>query len=671
MRQRVILYIKGKQADIDASTFILLNYALTDMENPTNIRNSYSQKITLPCTSTNVEIFNSFGRLDRITDSGLYNVIAKEPFELMNQSGEKLMSGYIKLEGASAKGFEIVLYGGLGTLFNGLHTKTDGTALTLADLTYEVDDETYTPTRQFRMNDLPESWTYLSSGSYQDNIDALVQFAPFYEGFPEDFDSKKEYCSGITAKLDGSDSYIPYNGVGGNAIKEWENEHTMLEEQEIRNYLCRPMVNVKRLMKAIVDNANGLTGYDLIVDNSVTTMPDYDKMWFTLPMLKTEYRKYSTTTMTLKMLFEDTISPFEFLVSFAKLFGCVFVAGVDSVTMLTRQAFFSKYSASILDLTDRIDRSTIKVTPVVSESHYYTLMVPGVGEVAQLTREDDPNGIEYGGVRINTGYPFNENTKNLLEDTKLHTAAVTNRYSNYNLVAFFKPNAGNTAVAQYYDIFRASETSKVTLYKQSNHPNNRVEPKEFDYDTTINGCVAWMGSYLHPQKDWRSNIELMDADRKAEDGSYMFVKYTSMSTTASSAYYNPGAGITINVDQLKYRPTFYDATRISLNDGVDCWDKTQPATITQLPNFVPIYCTDLYTARWKNYLNDLYDVDSLRLTCKCDLSGLRVEDDLLAHFWYYDGAIWVINKVKNYSVTTDNLTEVELIKVKDTNNYTA
>ena len=77
----------------------------------------------------------------------------------------------------------------------------------------------------------------------------------------------------------------------------------------------------------------------------------------------------------------------------------------------------------------------------------------------------------------------------------------------------------------------------------------------------------------------------------------------------------------------------------------------------------------LYDRYWKAYLSDRYDVDTRKMNCKVNLSGIEVGQALLGRFFYYDNAVWVLNKVSNHSVTTADLTECELVKVKDVKNY--
>ena len=78
----------------------------------------------------------------------------------------------------------------------------------------------------------------------------------------------------------------------------------------------------------------------------------------------------------------------------------------------------------------------------------------------------------------------------------------------------------------------------------------------------------------------------------------------------------------------------------------------------------------IYARAWRAYLQDRYDGDTKVMTCKVDLAGLRVDAGLLRNFYWYEGALWVLNKIKNYSMTTHAPTDCEFVQVQDKDNYT-
>ena len=79
----------------------------------------------------------------------------------------------------------------------------------------------------------------------------------------------------------------------------------------------------------------------------------------------------------------------------------------------------------------------------------------------------------------------------------------------------------------------------------------------------------------------------------------------------------------------------------------------------------------IYDIAWKAYIADRYDVDTEVMRCRVDFRGigLQVGNGLLRRFYYYDGSLWVLNKITNYSMTTYDPVECEFIRVQDKANY--
>jgi hypothetical protein len=57
------------------------------------------------------------------------------------------------------------------------------------------------------------------------------------------------------------------------------------------------------------------------------------------------------------------------------------------------------------------------------------------------------------------------------------------------------------------------------------------------------------------------------------------------------------------------------------------------------------------------------------MTCRVDFSGMQVGQDLLRKFYWYDNSLWVLNAIRNYSLTTYDPVECEFVQVQDKSNY--
>ena len=195
MRRKISLYIADQLVDLDDQSFILFNYQMDDLSNPTIVKNSFSQQITLKGTPANNKIFGGSFRLDRrIGNSGGnsgvdFNASQKTPFVIYNEMSEILQSGYVKLDSVSRVGadiqYKITLYGGLGSFFYALSYDENGNKRTLADLDYlgtsnpdaELD---FAITKEA----VQEAWRRLQQDQTASPIWDIINFAPAYNGIP-------------------------------------------------------------------------------------------------------------------------------------------------------------------------------------------------------------------------------------------------------------------------------------------------------------------------------------------------------------------------------------------------------------------------------------------------------------------------------------------------------
>ena len=78
----------------------------------------------------------------------------------------------------------------------------------------------------------------------------------------------------------------------------------------------------------------------------------------------------------------------------------------------------------------------------------------------------------------------------------------------------------------------------------------------------------------------------------------------------------------------------------------------------------------IYNNYWKKFYNDQFNVNTKNVTCYVNLYDWDVKQELLRQFYYFNNGIWILNKIDNYDVTSNNTTRCEFIKVQDITNYT-
>lgn len=338
MRQDIRLYIGGKEIEFNTNPKILFNYKVTEVNNPTVVRNSYTKTIEVEGTPKNNDAFENIWNLERVQFAGInFNPIKKTDF-VIYVNGEIYEKGYAKLDGITTKNnkctYSITLYGGLGSFFYNLSYKNSegDDRKSLADLYYAKRDigtayEAAEPDLTFRISKetLWDAWNTITeqpNAVYQESLTnrpnnylyddrwRLVNFAPCYNGVPEDFEASKCLINKngmhplTFSKTDGGKTYTDYFGY---AMGEQPNDElTEWETFDLRSYLMRPVVSMRRVIEACCNPVNN-GGYEIDLDPSFFNYdnPYYDDAYLTLPMLREnieggETYTNSTATITKK-----------------------------------------------------------------------------------------------------------------------------------------------------------------------------------------------------------------------------------------------------------------------------------------------------------------------------------------------------------------------------------
>ncbi len=292
MRRRIELYIGGKLADLDEQGFLLYNYAFTDLEKPSTVKNSFSKQVKLPATPRNLAIFGHAERTDRAVGSGSgttgmeFNPGWKTPFELRDELQTILESGYLRLDSVTMKGrtvtgLKITLFGGIGSFFYNLSYNQDGTKKTLADLDYGITLAQFTITASH----INACWSRLRNHDQGDGIASaydVVNFAPAYNGIPEgQFSPDKGLVvpssSGLAdEQVEGDKTYRTQGAYALVNLKSAKDEWAC---KDLRSYLQRPVLSMTAFLQAIARAANngGFT-----VDISQIPEDTYVNVWKTL-----------------------------------------------------------------------------------------------------------------------------------------------------------------------------------------------------------------------------------------------------------------------------------------------------------------------------------------------------------------------------------------------------
>lgn len=669
MRRRITLYIDGRAADLQEQSLVLFNYAFEELGDPAIVKNSYSHQVTLPATPTNNRIFGDYYRVDRVTEEG-FNALVRTPFVIIDEMSQRLESGYLRLDSVEYKSskvqsYTVSLYGGLGGYFYALSYNDDDTKRTLGDLTYiDRNGDEFVPaeaTIALDRNTVSAAWTYLQNGGGLSRCPwaNIINFAPCYNGVPSDFDAKKVIVSNgqFTYIEPSSGNTYPHPQSGGAYLVTTATDKTADEVRDYRPYLQRPVLNVMRFIEAL-ELRGGFT-----VSDGVRAVLDRE-IWITLPLppRSDDYSSYA-----LASFFKDAVGPSDLLVSLAKSFGFVFSTADESVRMMTRDEFFS--AGVDLDFHTRIDPSSIKLSPMAFDSKWYSWKEQISGAFADAHKER--YGYDYGEQRVNTGYAFNTDTKEVMKSLKTRGAAMVRDSS--TMYQF----AGGTK-----GIFPATFYESVS-FQGYNQQGTDSSNNDLPHQPPYQGSITYYGDY--ELSDAYAKPQFCDKDDKAKDGSGVLLFFTGM-------HHLPIIQSGTLYDNLCWYLRDDDTELLALlNEGTPCWDmRKRGERLYYMPVFsrfngddsldfgIPAELGDpgasvsadtLYASRWASYIADRYDQDALVMRCKADLSGYKVDDTMLGNFYWYGGSWWVLNKISNHSLTTYDLTDCEFVRVMDKTSY--
>ena len=676
------LYIGGLQALVDTQGLILLTYTREQLDSPAIVKNSYSQEITLPRCEANDAIFGHFSRADRRVAEGwisgagaAFNPLKRLDFAIYDEQAQIVESGYCKLNSVDGEGYHVSLFGGLGEFLYSISQKSDGSRVTLADLPFRSPrneriflDSIPEPTADMVRN----CWRVLAGGAFPDeDWETFLNFAPAYNGIPENFEAGKAICTlGQFYGLDAQGGYITDPDADDAVLVDLGTNATEWEAEDLRANLQRPVLMVSAIFEAI----SWLSGGTFVVDDDVQDLNWYKHGWLTL---KQYDRKDGKT-------FADcapAMTPAEFVTGIAKTYGLIFRADEASgvITLMERDRYYDTDLPTI-DLSARVDRDTIEVAPYPVGAKWYLFQHQTVGAFAadHLAR----TGKRYGAMWLDTGYDFDNAQTDVLAGVQLKGAADVLETSPW-FIDYGIPGSGTAAWSRRCLKFARNGAAKYTLYQQQ--LGGALIPKTFDvgfefYDYDSYGTDDYT--------DWMPKVQLHEEGNKAADGSGVLLYFNGMTTIPESV----SQGRT-----HAFRLSDESEEMMQLTGGKPCWDLRETSSpLLSLPSFRRIYLFQgdiaesmdfaesqfvgvpdedmsgtrfVYHSRWETYMADRLDASGRVMTASVNLDGLRVGADLLRRFYWYDGSLWVLNKITNYSLTTSGKTRCEFVKVFRTYAY--
>ena len=414
-------------------------------------------------------------------------------------------------------------------------------------------------------------------------------------------------------------------------------------------------------------------------------------------MISQDYESlFSNTQVNVTDILSTKATPAEYLIGYAKMFGLYFWRDPSEISsdpekypkgvihLMDRSTFYDE--ENIVDLSNYIDRSEeIKIVPQMPTKKWLRFEV----EQAESEAAEEyvkTYGEVYGSKRIDTNFNFNTETEDLI-DTIPYKAGID--------------------VLESDKYFNRWKDGKVPSYVFNGFKYELFKVNGTDLDSTEVEVPVERNTYLPiNSNDWENTdsfakLQLHSAENESIDGENILVFYTG------DSYYNE--------KNNKYWLTDDTQEMVTLNEGEPCYilthtEETLPTyslngqvgaqkiayALTSLPKFQrnivgyggiithslsigeprTTYVRDtfvnkdmsIYGKCWKKFMTDLYDVNNRRLTCSVRFPE-RPNGMMLRRFYWFDNAIWRLNTLTDWNISSYAPTKCEFVKVMDIDNY--
>lgn len=384
----------------------------------------------------------------------------------------------------------------------------------------------------------------------------------------------------------------------------------------------------------------------------------------------------SYATVTKEMLLSDTMSPADFLLSYCKRFGLMLRmdAAAKVVHIEQRATHYNGGAGERLkmDISDLVDRSKeMHLTPVPFDVQRFSFAEAdaGAGYAADyLARFGRP----YGAKRLNTGFEFNADLKELLQGSKFKTVP--------------EVKARDLTFLEIQDPARPAVFLNSGLKYHLFAANNR-DTNELDVPAVPSTAQLYYYNETYKTYDAYSRAQLCTGDGKGIDGDGVLLFYQAV---------GPDSYISDDIDTMylgnKEKPcwilegrenapgTLYRAPlplfgRHMYAGGVRSiiartLDFGTPSEV-DIPGVQFVPNCDVYGVFWASYIVDRYSPATKVLTCYVAAAKIpNFGPDALRRFYWIDGALWALNKIENFDLNGTGLTKCEFVQVQDSANYT-
>lgn len=505
------------------------------------------------------------------------------------------------------------------------------------------------------------------------------------------------YASSSFTELRGK--FVRQNGTDTFAyVDEAGNNTHILRTEFIKgsNELVRPMIGVQRAYKSnglIMRQSEGALyprdTYDTeasAIYAQVDTQINLDITGAQWEILTDHLPSVSSgQKITKRMLLATDATPADYLLSYTKLFGLRYIKDPRSKTITITASYYN--TADVVDLTQRIDRAEIEITPNVYDKRYMRLALETPDTYLSRKYKTD-NGVDYGQKRVDTGYAFNAETEELYKGN-VYQQAIPCRAVSRLFYTFYDAQTGDPVPSVFaeqmrYTLFAGNDDGidKHTEYLPSIINGWQIVPfsRTKGYDASPRMCYFDMSDNVRERADVSNNLVIFCGKQEITDSAGASIYYAITDdipemqllngkpcyiVSPNNEEYSDGGDV---IAHFRSELPFFLSMRPLNGSVTDTFDFNPPKELYTEPIEYP-ESAGLYARFWQGRLADRLNADTRKVVCKVDLRGIRVDDALLRKFFYFDGRYWILNRVVDYDPATDRPTKCEFILVQNPINY--
>ena len=396
----------------------------------------------------------------------------------------------------------------------------------------------------------------------------------------------------------------------------------------------------------------------------------------------------SNSPISKQMLLTTDSTPADYLLSYTKLFNLYYDKDPFEKKVYIR-TMKNYYTGEKVDIHKEIDRAKdISITPLSFDTNTYEMGYKTGDTSTNGEKYLSKYGVNFGNQRINTGYDFDGNVKQLFD------GAFTNGVQTLESSRFYtmaQADSGNTTPTFLYQtvtykLFNSSgESSDCSLSKPKGIAETGINEKStteslalispfydaFDKVQFHNNnepkagkdCLLFFNGFKQPYKKGDYQAYYIVSDDIQEMINWCDKPCWLWSQSENNVQRNKICNKVVNL------PHFSRYITVDASDSIYYsfdFGRTKELYIPDM-RFVDGK-TCVYERYWQDYLEDLYDIDTRIVDCYVKFDG-KVMQDYLKKYYYFDNSYWVISEIIDYNPVTSEVTKVKFVKVNEWDVY--